>query len=117
MNPNKPQHTFKQPHQCPHHVPAVIPVDNEPEPQSNTPQRGDAGKEERCALPTPQPMEVKEVACELQRKLHLVEDVDEGDRGNIAFCADYVKDIYQYLQRLEKEVQACTQNKGSLLCL
>lgn len=32
-----------------------------------------------------------------------MEDVDERDRGNIAFCADYVKDIYQYLQRLEKE--------------
>jgi hypothetical protein len=47
-------------------------------------------------------MEVREVACELQRKLRFVEDVDEGDRGNIALCDDYVKVMYQYLQRLEK---------------
>ena len=44
------------------------------------------------------------MACELQRKLRFVEDVDEGDRGNIALCADYVKGIYQHLQRLEEEV-------------
>ena len=104
-NPNRPKHTSKQQHEPSPEVPdAAIPAGNEPEPQSNTPQRESARKEPGSAHPTPQPMEVREVACELQRKLHLVEDVDEGDRENIVFCADYVKDIYQYLQRLEKEV-------------
>ena len=104
-DPNWPKHTSKQQHECPPAVRATaIPTGNEREPQSNTPQHDRASKEAGSACPTPQPMEVREVACELQRKLCFVEDVDERDRGNIAFCADYVKDIYQYLQRLEKEV-------------
>ena len=102
-DPNWPKHTSKQQHECPPAVrAAAVPTGNEREPQSNTPQHDCASKEAGSARPAPQPMEVREVACELQRKLRFAEDVDEGDRGNIALCADYVKVMYQYLQRLEK---------------
>ena len=50
---------------------------------------------------TPEPMDVAEVVGSFQRKLQLVEDIDEGDDGNPQLCSEYVMDIYQYLRELE----------------
>ncbi len=50
---------------------------------------------------TPQHMDVGEIAMAFRRKLFVVEDVDEVDREKPAFCAEYAKDIYQHLRRLE----------------
>ena len=58
-------------------------------------------KKERVRTLTPQPMDVTEMAGEIQRKLQLVEDVDEEDKDNPLFCTEYVQDIYRYLNKLE----------------
>ena len=50
---------------------------------------------------TPQPMDIAEVAGQLQRKLKLEETADEADRTNPQFCTEYIHDIYQYLRDLE----------------
>ena len=72
--------------------------DHSPQPMDkgeHTPQPKDGGEH------TPQPMDIGEVATAVQRKLHMVEDVDEQDKENPLFCTEYVKDIYQYLRQLE----------------
>ena len=56
---------------------------------------------ERARTPTPQPMDLTEIAGELQRKLQLDEDVDRDDREDPYACALYVQDIYTYLHQLE----------------
>ena len=56
---------------------------------------------ERARTPTPQPMDLTEIAGELQRKLQLDEDVDREDREDPYACALYVQDIYTYLHQLE----------------
>ena len=58
-------------------------------------------KKGRVRTLTPQSMDVTEMASEIQRKLQLVEDVDEEDKENPLFCAEYVQDIYRYLHKLE----------------
>ncbi len=51
---------------------------------------------------TPQEMDVGEMTRAFKRKLVLEEeDIDERDREKPAFCAEYAKDIYQHLGRLE----------------
>ena len=50
---------------------------------------------------TPQPMDIAEVAGELQRKLKLEETADEAERTNPQFCTEYIHDIYHYLRDLE----------------
>ena len=61
----------------------------------------ESAKKGRVRTLTPQPMDVTEMAGEIQRKLQLVEDVDEEDKENPLFCAEYVQDIYRYLHKLE----------------
>ena len=61
----------------------------------------ESAKKGRVRTLTPQPMDVTEMASEIQRKLQLVEDVDEEDKENPLFCAEYVQDIYRYLHKLE----------------
>ena len=50
---------------------------------------------------TPQPMDIGEVAVQLQRKLCLEEPADAAERKNPQFCAEYIEDIYRYLRELE----------------
>ena len=44
--------------------------------------------------------DVDEVAAKLSSQLY-IEDIDVVDRSNPQLCAEYVKDIYEYMMRLE----------------
>ncbi len=63
--------------------------------------QGGRGREGNTRGHTPQEMNVGEMTRAFKRKLVLEEDIDERDREKPAFCAEYAKDIYQHLRRLE----------------
>jgi cyclin B len=47
-------------------------------------------------------MEVAQIATKLAQQLTIpVDDIDTADSDNPQLCAEYVKDIYQYMRDLE----------------
>ena len=48
----------------------------------------------------PEEMEVGQVTAALAQQLH-IDDIDTSDADNPQLCAEYVKEIYQYMQELE----------------
>lgn len=52
------------------------------------------------APPCVEDMEVAQVTQQLSQQLH-IEDIDLTDAENPQLCAEYVKDIYQYMGHLE----------------
>lgn len=58
------------------------------------------GGQQQVRTPTPQPMDVSEVAGEMKQRLLLVDDVDQDMEDPYA-CAIYVQDIYCHLKQLE----------------
>ena len=49
---------------------------------------------------SPQVEEMEIVTSQLSSKLH-IEDIDAADTDNPQLCAEYVKDIYEYMMMLE----------------
>ena len=45
-------------------------------------------------------MEVGQITSALSQKL-VIEDIDENDQENPQLCAEYVKEIYEYMRELE----------------
>ena len=50
--------------------------------------------------PDVEEMEVAQVASAFSKQLH-IEDIDSTDADNPQLCAEYVKDIYEYMRELE----------------
>ena len=50
--------------------------------------------------PEPEEMEVAEMAEALTEQLH-INDIDASDADNPQLCAEYVKEIYEYMKELE----------------
>ena len=48
----------------------------------------------------PEEMEVGQVTAALAQQLH-IDDIDSSDADNPQLCAEYVKEIYQYMRELE----------------
>ena len=48
----------------------------------------------------PEEMEVGQVTAALAQQLH-IDDIDTSDADNPQLCAEYVKEIYQYMRELE----------------
>jgi len=55
---------------------------------------------ERGRFAEPEEMEVGQVTTALAKQLH-IEDIDSSDAENPQLCAEYVKEIYQYMRDLE----------------
>lgn len=51
--------------------------------------------------PDVEEMEVAQVASAFSKQLH-IEDIDSTDADNPQLCAEYVKDIYEYMRELER---------------
>ena len=45
-------------------------------------------------------MEVGQIASALSQQL-VIEDIDESDKENPQLCSEYVKEIYDYMRKLE----------------
>lgn len=54
-------------------------------------------------------MEVGQITAAFSQQL-VIENIDENDRENPQLCAEYVKEIYEYMRELE----VCTSPSNSL---
>ncbi len=59
------------------------------------------GGQKRVRTVTPQPIDVTDMAGEIQRRLKLVDGVNTADMEDPYACSLYVEDIYSYLHELE----------------
>lgn len=57
-------------------------------------------QEDEFPEPEGMDMDVGNIASALTHKL-IIDDIDESDRDNPQLCAEYVKEIYSYMQELE----------------